>query len=83
MDFHFTYNMQHIQEALRALTPQKDGVNGSKIYIYGEGWNFGDTRNNQIGPEAGQNNLYGFGIGTFNDRIRAGIVMKLDANGYL
>jgi len=73
MNFHFTYNMQHIQEALRALTPQKDGVDGSKIYIYGEGWNFGDTRNNQIGPEAGQMNLYGFGIGTFNDRIRDGI----------
>ena len=73
MNFHFTYNMQHIQEALRALTPQKDGVDGSKIYIYGEGWNFGDTRNNKIGPEAGQMNLYGFGIGTFNDRIRDGI----------
>jgi pullulanase len=73
MSFHFLYNMQHIQAALRALTPQKDGVDGSKIYIYGEGWNFGDTQNNQIGPHAGQLDLYGFGIGTFNDRIRDGI----------
>jgi pullulanase len=73
MNFHFTYNMQHIQEALRALTPEKDGVDGSKIYLYGEGWNFGDTQNNQIGPEADQMNLYGFGIGTFNDRIRTAI----------
>jgi pullulanase len=88
MDFHFTYNMQHVQEALRALTPQKDGVDGSKIYIYGEGWNFGDTQNNQIGPEADQINLYGFGIGTFNDRIwtaiRGGspITKKKQAQGF-
>jgi pullulanase len=73
MSFHFLYNMQHIQAALRALTPEKDGVDGSKIYLYGEGWNFGDTANNQIGPHASQLNLYGYGIGTFNDRIRDGI----------
>src|SRR6202000_810059 len=59
--------------ALGALTPEKDGVDGSKIYLYGEGFNFGDTVNNQIGPNASQVNLYGFGIGTFNDRIRDGI----------
>jgi pullulanase len=73
MSFMFTYNMQHIQAALQALTPEKDGVDGSKIYLYGEGFNFGDTQNNQIGPNASQINLYGFGIGTFNDRIRDGI----------
>jgi pullulanase len=73
MSFHFTYNMQHIQAALRALTPEHDGVDGSKIYLYGEGFNFGDTANNQIGPNASQINLYGFGIGSFNDRIRDGI----------
>jgi pullulanase len=73
MSFMFTYNMQDIQNALQALTPEKDGVDGSKIYLYGEGFNFGDTANNQIGPNASQVNLYGFGIGTFNDRIRDGI----------
>jgi pullulanase len=73
MSFMFTYNMQNIQKALGALTPEKDGVDGSKIYLYGEGFNFGDTANNQIGPNASQINLYGFGIGTFNDRIRDGI----------
>ncbi len=55
------------------LTPLRDGVDGSKIYIYGEGFNFGDTVSNAIGPNADQVNLYGFGIGTFNDRIRDGI----------
>jgi pullulanase len=73
MSFHFTYNMQHIQTALQALRPERDGVDGSKIYLYGEGFNFGDTANNQIGPNASQINLYGFGIGSFNDRIRDGI----------
>jgi len=73
MSFMFTYNMQNIQQALRALTPNKDGVDGSKIYLYGEGFNFGDTASNQIGPNASQVNLYGFGVGTFNDRIRDGI----------
>jgi pullulanase len=73
MSFHFLYNMRHIQAALRRLTREKDGVDGSKVYLYGEGWNFGDTANNQIGPHAGQLDLYGFGIGTFNDRIRDGI----------
>jgi pullulanase len=73
MSFMFTYNMQNIQAALQALTPQKDGVDGDGIYLYGEGFNFGDTVNNQIGPNASQVNLYGFGIGTFNDRIRDGI----------
>ena len=65
--------MKHIQQALTALTPRKDGVDGCKIYLYGEGFNFGDTANNQIGPNASQINLYGFGIGSFNDRIRDGI----------
>jgi pullulanase len=73
MSFMFTYNMADIQAALQALTVEKDGVDGSKIYLYGEGFNFGDTENNQIGPNASQVNLYGYGIGTFNDRIRDGI----------
>ncbi|MGC2546749.1 MAG: pullulanase-type alpha-1,6-glucosidase [Silvibacterium sp.] len=73
MSFHFLYNMTDIQNALRSLTLEKDGVDGSKIYLYGEGFNFGDTQNNQIGPNASQVNLYGYGIGTFNDRIRDGI----------
>jgi len=73
MSFMFTYNMQHIKNALATLTPEKNGIDGTKIYLYGEGFNFGDTENNQIGPNASQINLYGFGIGTFNDRIRDGV----------
>lgn len=73
MSFHFLYNMQDIKNALAALTPEKDGIDGSKIYLYGEGFNFGETANSQIGPNADQVNLYGYGIGTFNDRMRDGI----------
>jgi pullulanase len=73
MNFHFVYNMQHIQDALAKLTLENDGVDGSKIYLYGESWNFGETANNALGPSAYQQNMYGTGIGTFNDRIRDGI----------
>lgn len=72
MSFHFTYNMQAIKQALAKLTPLKDGVDGSKIYLYGEGWTTGETANGAIGPNASQANLYGSGVGTFNDRIRDG-----------
>ncbi len=73
LSFHFLYNMQHIRQGLNALTVQNSGVDGSKIYLYGEGFNFGDTQDSKIGPNASQVNLYGYGIGTFNDRIRDGI----------
>ncbi len=35
--------MQKIQHALGALTLEKDGVDGSGIYIYGEAWDFGEV----------------------------------------
>ncbi len=71
MSLHFVYNMQHIQEALGQLTREKDGVDGSKIYLYGEGFLNSETA--PLGVNATQANLFGAGIGTFNDRIRDGI----------
>ena len=73
MSFHSVSTMQKIQQALRQLTSQRDGVDGSKIYLYGEGFNFGEVANNRFFENASQINLYGNGIGTFNDRIRDGI----------
>lgn len=73
MSFTFVKNLQAIQQALNQLNLRKDGVDGSKIYIYGEGFNFGETANNALGVNASQLNLYGNGIGTFNDRIRDGV----------
>ena len=71
MSLHFVYNMQDTKQALRSLTLEKDGVDGSKIYIYGEGFLNSETA--ALGVNATQANLYGYGIGTFNDRIRDGI----------
>ncbi|MGA2847630.1 MAG: pullulanase-type alpha-1,6-glucosidase [Terracidiphilus sp.] len=71
MSLHFVYNLQHIQQALQQLTLEKDGVDGSKIYLYGEGFQNSETA--ALGVNATQENLYGSGIGTFNDRIRDGI----------
>jgi pullulanase-type alpha-1,6-glucosidase len=48
----------------------KDGVDGSKIYLYGEGWDFGEVAKNARGANATQVNAAGTGIGTFNDRLR-------------
>jgi pullulanase len=71
MSFHFVSNLQHVYQALQSLNPQKDGVDGSKIYLFGEGFQNSETA--PLGLNATQENLYGTGVGTFNDRIRDGI----------
>jgi pullulanase len=70
MGHHMLNDMQAVREALDSLTIEKDGVDGSSIYIYGEGWNFGEVQDNARGINATQFNLAGTGIGTFNDRLR-------------
>src|SRR5258708_29033369 len=73
MSFMFVSNMQQIKAGLAKLTLEKGGVDGSKVYLYGEGFDFGEVANNALGVNASQKNLFGNGIGTFNDRIRDGI----------
>ncbi|HEX5752777.1 MAG TPA: pullulanase-type alpha-1,6-glucosidase [Archangium sp.] len=70
MGHHMKANMVKVREALDALTLEKDGVDGSKIYLYGEGWNFGEVADGQRGVNATQLNMAGTGIGTFSDRLR-------------
>ncbi|MFK7601957.1 pullulanase-type alpha-1,6-glucosidase [Deinococcus sp. SM5_A1] len=70
MGHHLVSDMKAARAALDALTVQKDGVDGKKIYLYGEGWDFGEVQGNKRGVNATQVNMYGQGIGTFNDRIR-------------
>jgi pullulanase len=70
MGHHMVADMQAARRALDALTVAKDGVDGRSIYLYGEGWDFGEVAQNARGVNATQLNLYGQGIGTFNDRIR-------------
>ncbi|MDO4246119.1 MAG: pullulanase-type alpha-1,6-glucosidase [Deinococcus sp.] len=70
MGHHMVEDMKAARRALDALTLAKDGVDGKQIYLYGEGWDFGEVQGNKRGTNATQVNLYGQGIGTFNDRIR-------------
>lgn len=72
MGHHMKSNIVDAQNMLRALTPEHDGVDGSRIYLYGEGWNFGETADGARGVNANQANMAGTGVGTFNDRIRDG-----------
>jgi pullulanase-type alpha-1,6-glucosidase len=70
MGHHSRANMEAVRAALDELTLRRDGVDGSSIYVYGEGWNFGEVANNARFRQASQLELYGAGIGTFSDRLR-------------
>ncbi|HEU4405241.1 MAG TPA: pullulanase-type alpha-1,6-glucosidase [Polyangiaceae bacterium] len=70
MGHHMKRNLLKVRGALDALTPAKDGVDGTKIYVYGEGWNFGEVADGARGVNATQLNMPGTGIGTFSDRLR-------------
>jgi|GEM_PF-52753 len=70
MGHHSKSNMLKLRGALDSLTLADDGVDGSKIYLYGEGWNFGEVADNARFEQASQLNMGGTGIGTFNDRLR-------------
>lgn len=70
MGHHSVRNMNEIRRALDALTVAKDGVDGRKVYLYGEGWNFGEVADNALFRQATQGQLDGTGIGAFSDRLR-------------
>jgi pullulanase-type alpha-1,6-glucosidase len=98
MGHHMVSNMEKARDALHALRPETDGVDGEKIYLYGEGWDFGEVQGGQRGKNATQHNMANTGIGCFNDRIRDAVRggsafsdrreqgfatgMFLDPNGY-
>ncbi|MEU3737755.1 pullulanase-type alpha-1,6-glucosidase [Streptomyces sp. NPDC032198] len=70
MGHHPKANILAVREALDALTLKKDGVDGKKIVLYGEGWNFGETADDARFVQATQKNMAGTGIATFSDRGR-------------
>jgi pullulanase-type alpha-1,6-glucosidase len=70
MGHHMLRDMVEVREMLDSLTLETDGVDGSAIYVYGEGWNFGEVADNARGVNATQGNIGGTGIGVFNDRLR-------------
>ncbi|MFE9565100.1 pullulanase-type alpha-1,6-glucosidase [Streptomyces sp. NPDC006487] len=70
MGHHPKANILAVRAALDALTPARDGVDGKKIVLYGEGWNFGEVANDARFVQATQQNMAGTGIATFSDRAR-------------
>ena len=70
MGHHSRENMLAVRTALDALTVEKDGVDGASVYLYGEGWNFGEVANNARFTRATQGQLGGTQIGAFSDRLR-------------
>ncbi len=81
MNLHTVKNMQVLRDAVQSLTLENDGVDGQRIYLYGEGWDFGSAQGKFASVQsqlprnpnflhANQFNVGGTGIGTFNDKIR-------------
>ncbi|MFJ4482039.1 pullulanase-type alpha-1,6-glucosidase [Streptomyces longwoodensis] len=70
MGHHPKANILAVRKALDALTVKKDGVDGKKIILYGEGWNFGEVADDARFVQATQKNMAGTGIATFSDRAR-------------
>ncbi|KAH7537116.1 hypothetical protein FEM48_Zijuj03G0057700 [Ziziphus jujuba var. spinosa] len=74
------------KDVLCSLKTERDGVDGSSVYRYGEGWDFGEVAKNGCGVNASQFNLPETGIqsyfiismivleSNFNDRIRVAIL---------
>lgn len=57
-------------DVMKQVQARANGAAGREIYLYGEGWNFGAVANDARFVTARQANLYGTGIGSFNDRLR-------------
>ena len=65
--------MERLRDELAKLTLEEHQVDGANIYIYGEGWNFGEVADDRMFVQATQFNMGGTGIGNFNDRSRDAI----------
>lgn len=74
MGHHSRVNIEKARDMLQSLTKKSDGVDGSDIYLYGEGWNFGEVANDARFVQATQINMGdNTGVGSFNDRLRDGV----------
>ncbi|HEX4815816.1 MAG TPA: pullulanase-type alpha-1,6-glucosidase [Nonomuraea sp.] len=76
MGHHPKANLLAVRAALDRLTVDRDGVDGTSIILYGEGWNFGEVADDARFEQATPGNLSGTGIGTFaagpRDAVRGG-----------
>jgi len=67
--FRFDLMGHHMKDDMLAVRAALDEIDPS-IYVYGEGWDFGEVGGNARGVNATQFNMAGTGIGVFNDRLR-------------
>ncbi|MEW2360278.1 pullulanase-type alpha-1,6-glucosidase [Spirillospora sp. NPDC029432] len=70
MGHHPKANILRVRAALDRLTPERDGVDGRSIVLYGEGWDFGEVAGHARFEQATQAAMAGTGVATFNDRLR-------------
>ena len=70
MGHHPRSNILEVRVGLDRLSRAEHGVDGHEVYVYGEGWNFGEVAYDARFAQATQVNMAGTGIGTFNDRLR-------------
>lgn len=64
----FRFDLMNLHDTLKALTVDTDSIDGNKIYLYGEGWDFSSAKDKGL-RYAKQFNMAGTEIGTFNDKI--------------
>ena len=57
------HEAQHGQAATTWITDSRQPGGTARIYLYGEGWNFGEVADNARGENATQSNMAGTGIG--------------------
>jgi pullulanase len=57
-------------DLMKRLQVAANKAAGHDVYLYGEAWNFGAVGNDARFVQARQANMFGSGIGSFNDRIR-------------
>ena len=55
---------------IQKLKTEVNKAAGRDIYLYGEAWNFGVIANDARFVQARQSNMFGTGVGSFNDRLR-------------
>ncbi|CAK9032738.1 Pullulanase 1 [Durusdinium trenchii] len=58
------------RQALDEFSLEEHGVDGPRLLLYGEGWEFGEIAQGARGVTAVQRSLAGTGVGSFNDGLR-------------
>eukprot|EP00439_Symbiodinium_sp_Y106_P003153 s4502_g1.t1 len=66
--------LQRCRATLDSLSLAEHGIDGPRLLLYGEGWEFGEVAGGARGPTGCQRFLGGTGIASFNDHLRDAIL---------